>query len=72
MLVGSLRTSGITTYMKQGKLITRSSNSYQKRSNTMSQFADEMKGWALVRVTDDRCSTQSIVTRCPPYQQYTT
>lgn len=43
MMVGSLRTSGITTYMKQGKLITRSSNSYQKRSNTISQFVQRQK-----------------------------
>ena len=43
MMVGSLRTSGITTYMKQGKLITRSSNSYQKRSNTMPQFVQRQK-----------------------------
>lgn len=43
MLVGSFRTSGITTYMKQGRLITRSSNSYQKRSNTMSQFVQRQK-----------------------------
>lgn len=36
------------------------------------EFADEMKGWALVRVTGDSCSQQSIVTRCTLYQQYTT
>ena len=36
------------------------------------EFADEMKGWALVRVDDDRCSPQTIVTRCTFYQQYTT
>ena len=36
------------------------------------EFADEMKGWALVRVIDDRCSPQTIVTRCTLYQQYTT
>ena len=36
------------------------------------EFADEMKGWALVKVIDDRCSPQSIVTRCTLYQQYTT
>lgn len=35
-------------------------------------FADEMKGWALVRVMGDSCSQQSIVTRCTVYQQYTT
>ena len=36
------------------------------------EFADEMKGWALVKVIDDHCSRQSIVTRCTLYQQYTT
>ena len=36
------------------------------------EFADEMKGWALVKVVDDRCSPQAIVTRCTLYQQYTT
>lgn len=35
-------------------------------------FADEMKGWALVRVDGDRCSTQGLVTRCRLYEQYTT
>ena len=35
-------------------------------------FADDMKGWALVRVVNDRCSPQTIVTRCTFYQQYTT
>ena len=36
------------------------------------EFADEMKGWALVKVMDNRCSPQTIVTRCTLYQQYTT
>jgi hypothetical protein len=36
------------------------------------EFADEMKGWALVKVMDDRCSRQTIVTRCTLFQQYTT
>ena len=36
------------------------------------EFADKMKGWALVKVIDDRCSPQTIVTRCTLYQQYTT
>ena len=36
------------------------------------EFADDMKGWALVRVVNDRCSPQAIVTRCTFYQQYTT
>jgi len=36
------------------------------------EFADDMKGWALVRVVNDRCSPQTIVTRCTLYQQYTT
>ena len=36
------------------------------------EFADDMKGWALVKVIDNRCSPQTIVTRCTVYQQYTT
>jgi hypothetical protein len=36
------------------------------------EFADETKGWALVKVIDDRCSPQTIVTRCSVYEQYTT
>ena len=39
---------------------------------TGNEFADEMKGWALVRVDGDRCSSQFIVTRCSLYEQYTT
>ena len=36
------------------------------------EFADDMKGWAVVRVVKDRCTPQTIVTRCTLYQQYTT
>ena len=36
------------------------------------QFADTMKGWALVRFNGDRCSTQNIVTNCNYYEQFTT
>lgn len=36
------------------------------------EFADEMRGWALVHVRDERCSTQTVVTRCTYYQQFTT
>ena len=36
------------------------------------EFADEMKGWALVRVMNDRCSSQTIVTRSTLYEQYRT
>ena len=43
MLIGSMRTSGVTVYMKQGKLITRSSNSIEKRSNTLPQFIQRQK-----------------------------
>ena len=39
---------------------------------TGEEFADEMKGWALVRVIENRCSPQTIVTRCTLYEQYTT
>ena len=36
------------------------------------EFADDMNGWALVHVHGDRCSTQTAVTRCTYYQQFTT
>ena len=36
------------------------------------EFGDTMKGWALVRTSDERCSPQTIVTRCEYYRQYTT
>ena len=35
-------------------------------------FANEMKGWALVRVRGRYCSSQAIVTRCNYYKQFTT
>ena len=37
-----------------------------------SSFADETKGWALVRVQGKSRSPQGIVTRCKIYEQYTT
>ena len=43
MLVGSLRTNGITVYMKQGKMITRSASSNERRSNTLPQFIQRLK-----------------------------
>ncbi len=43
MAVGSLRKDGITTYMKQGRLILRSANSMEKRSNTLPQFIQRQK-----------------------------
>lgn len=36
------------------------------------EYADEMKGWALVRIIGNRCSPQTIVTRCTVYEQYNT
>ena len=36
------------------------------------EFADAMKGWALVRMEGEKCSPQSIVTRCTYYEQFTT
>lgn len=36
------------------------------------EFADEMKGWALVRMVGRYCSTQSIVTNCNYYERFTT
>ena len=39
---------------------------------TGAEFADEAKGWALVRVDRERCSPQGIVTRCTRYLEFTT
>lgn len=39
---------------------------------TGDEYDDEMKGWALVRMNGDRCSTQTAVTRCRYYRQFTT
>ena len=36
------------------------------------EFADDMKGWALVHVRGAQCSTQTAVTRCIYYKQFTT
>ena len=36
------------------------------------EFADHNKGWALVLIDGERCSTQGIVTQCTLYEQYTT
>ena len=43
MLIGSLRKAGVTTYMKQGKMITRVSSSDERRSNTLPQFIQRQK-----------------------------
>lgn len=43
MLIGSLRKAGVTTYMKQGKMITRVSSSDERRSNTLLQFIQRQK-----------------------------
>ena len=43
ILIGSLRKAGVTTYMKQGKMITRVSNSNERRSNTLPQFIQRQK-----------------------------
>ena len=36
------------------------------------EFADDMKGWALIHTHQERCSTQTVVTRCAYYKQFTT
>lgn len=43
MIVGSLRRDGLMTYMKQGRLIVRSAESIQKRSNTLGQFVQRQR-----------------------------
>ena len=36
------------------------------------EFADDMKGWALIHVRKESFSTQTAVTRCTYYKQFTT
>lgn len=36
------------------------------------EFDDEMSGWALVRISRGRSSSQTVVTRCTLFEQYTT
>ena len=36
------------------------------------EFADNMKGWALIHVRDEQWSTQTAVTRCTYYKKFTT
>ena len=36
------------------------------------EFGDERKGWALVMVEGDRCSTQRALSNCTLYKRYTT
>ena len=37
-----------------------------------STFADTSAGWALVHISGNKCSTQTVVTHCTLYEQYTT
>ena len=54
-------------------MFTERANAYQDFASLVSdEFADSTKGWALVRVIGDRCSPQTIQTRCTLYQQYMT
>ena len=39
---------------------------------TGEQFADNMCGWAIVMVRDERCSTQAAVSRCTYFESFTT
>ena len=35
-------------------------------------LGDDMRGWALVRMAEDKASSQKVVTRCSLYEQYLT
>ena len=39
---------------------------------TGSMFADTSTGWALVHIRGEKCSSQTVVTHCTLYEQYTT
>ena len=36
------------------------------------EFLDAMTGWALVRISGEGCSSQTVATRCTLYERYTT
>lgn len=58
MMVGSVRSAGVTTYIKQGQLIMRSSRSMEKRSNTLGQFVQRMRMrhsvalWGMLKICE--------------------
>ena len=43
VMIGSLRSAGLTTYMRQGKVVTRVSQSDERRSNTLAQFRQRQR-----------------------------
>ncbi len=36
------------------------------------EFLDAMRGWALVRISGEGCSSQTVATRCTLFERYTT
>lgn len=43
VMIGSLRSAGLTTYMRQGKVVTRVAQSDERRSNTLAQFRQRQR-----------------------------
>jgi len=84
LLIGSLKKSRVTFYLRNGSLMRRTPVVFTPRRSLMSDailslssmpvsddFADKISGWALVHIRDTRCSHQ-IVIRCTYYELLTT
>lgn len=72
MMVGSARTAGVTTYMRQGQLIMRTSKSMEKRSNTLGQFVQRQRMRHSVALWGMLKSCETMFTeRATPYGNFT-
>ncbi len=73
IMIGSLRKAGVTTYVKQGQVITRVSNSDEKRSNTLGQFNQRQKmrhTTALWKMMKYGCKEMMFTQRKTAYQNF--
>ena len=43
LLNGSMRSSGVTFYLKKGRMVARSAHSMERRSNTREQFIQRQR-----------------------------
>ena len=73
MLTGSLRQSGVTVYQRNGKLVTRTATSDEKRSNTPGQFKQRQKmrhTTALWQIMKYGCKEMMFTQRKTAYQNF--
>ena len=73
MLTGSFRQSGVTIYQRNGKLVTRTATSDEKRSNTLGQFKPRQKMrhttalWQMLKID---CKELMFTERDTAYQNF--